>query len=144
LDLAQRLASPGDWNAGYRLEYPFCSTGTAVQPKHPDYTGFAWASWLDRFVFMPGLMYVGGAGQDCPGETPTFADDPNYLFRHVMTFDVTSRQWADLSADGLGGQSPSNNDLPWHVWPDPQRKILIRLNTSGDLMVVDEFDTATK
>src|ERR1700674_5388761 len=33
LDLGLRLASPGNANAGHRLEYPYCSSGAAVQPK---------------------------------------------------------------------------------------------------------------
>lgn len=141
LDLNVRLASPGQPNAGTATEHAYCvSSPTEVQPKRPDFVGFTWASWLDKFVLIPGEFY-NGSSANCPGETPSYADDlPNYPWRKIFTLDVTTKQWAVLSANH--GAKYIGNDYPWHSYADPVTKRIIRLESNGDL-VADHYDPAT-
>lgn len=139
LDLGSRLASPGNPNAGTATEHAYCSSGTEVQPKRPDFVGFQWVPWLDRFMLLPG-EFESGTSANCPGETPAFGDDPNYAFRKIMTFDTTSKKWAVLSANH--GARYTGNDYPWHFVADPVTKRLIRVEYNGDL-VADHYDPAT-
>jgi hypothetical protein len=137
LDLNLRLASPGQVNAGWATEYPFCSSGADVQPKHPDHAGIQWVPWLDKLVVVPGLFYVSNI--NCPGETPDYAEDPQYIWRKIMSFDIDTKKWAVLS--GNSGLISSN--APWHFYADEATRQFVRVLNSGAPLEAAHYDTAT-
>lgn len=140
LDLNVRLASPGQVNAGYATESPYCVTGPlpTVRPKRPDFVGFTWASWLDRLVMVPGEFYVGDSA-NCAGETPNYSSDPQYPWRALLDFDVTARSWAVRSTNH--GVLYTGNDYPWHAYADAVTRRIIRFEYNGDL-VAEHYDPA--
>jgi hypothetical protein len=139
LDLTARLQAPGQVNAGWATEHAYCAGPGEVVPKRPDFVGFTWVAWLDRFVLVPGEFYVGDSA-NCPGETSAYAGDPQYPWRQIMDFDVTTRQWTVRSANH--GAVYVGNDFPWQTVADPTTRQLIRLESNGNL-VADHYDPAT-
>lgn len=130
LDVAERLARRPDPAAGWRLEYPYCGSRGAPQPKGPDFVGFTWDARRSVFWMVPGEMQPHGPYDGlCPGERPNhYGDDespegPRLLFRHIMTFDPMTRQWADYDTlrpgDGQGSDT-------WYSVYDPVTDTLIR------------------
>jgi hypothetical protein len=93
LSIAERWAARASQNAGWRLEYPYCGPPDQVQPKHPDSVGWSWDSKRSVFWMVPGVME--GAGENCPGETPTRTSDPAFLAYRLMQFDPATRKWKD-------------------------------------------------
>lgn len=126
LSLAGRLANVGDRNAGWRLEYPYCSPPGQVQPKHPDHVGWQWDSKRELFWMVPGTMDVRSAG-NCEGETPGYGSDPQYPMWHVMVFDPKQRRWTDWMAD-VGHRT---NQGQWMSIYDPVSDTLVRFDRNG-------------
>ena len=127
LDIAERWRDRSNPAAGWRLEYPFCGPLGAVQPKGPDFVGWTWDTRRNVFWMVPGEMQPHGNGDYCPGERPDYYGDedgskgPRLLFRHIMTFDPATRQWADFDNNADGGGSDT-----WYSVYDPVTDTLIR------------------
>lgn len=127
LSLAERWADRENPTAGWRLEYPYCGPPDQVQPKHPDFVGWAWDSRRRFFWMVPGVLVP--SEDRCPGETNLGKDDPAFLLNHVMTFDPVTKRWTDQAANGYTvGPDPSDT---WMSVYDPVRDEITRFGFNG-------------
>lgn len=124
LSIAQRWAGGASRNAGWHLEYPYCGPSDGVQPKHPDYVGWLWDASRSVFWMVPGTLVA--SNDACEGETTAAADDPRFLYHHLMTFDPSTRQWTDKGRNV--GPDPSDT---WMSVLDPARDEIIRFGFNG-------------
>ncbi len=127
LSLAERWANRVDPAAGWRLEYPYCGPRGQVQPKHPDFVGWAWDGRQKVFWMMPGTMVA--SDDVCPGETTQHKDDPAFLLNKVMTFDPATRTWTDQTPKGYTA-GPHIAET-WMSVYDPARNEIIRFGFDG-------------
>ncbi|HUG35826.1 MAG TPA: hypothetical protein VML54_02680 [Candidatus Limnocylindrales bacterium] len=121
--IAERWASRGDRNAGWKLEYPYCGPAGQVQPKHPDFHGWAWDAKRKLFWMVPGTLEI--SSDNCPGETAGRVSDPGFLLNRIMQFDPATRQWKDVSGN-VGAFVET-----WMSVLDPKTDTLIRFGYSG-------------
>lgn len=133
--VAERWRDRGNPNAGWRREYPYCGPDGGVQPKSPDFVGWAWDPNRRVFWNVPGTFVIPGQ-QVCPDRTVTTTDDPKYKFRHIMTYnpfeaDLTKR-WKDLGSD------PTNTR--GEIWMTVYDPVLDTLTRFGADQVVDYYD----
>lgn len=139
LDVAERLRNRSDATAGWRLEYPQCGPTGAPQPKGPDHVGWTWDGNRRVFWMVPGEMAPHGRyGQRCPGERPDYYGDedgtkgPKLLYRHIMTFDPTTRSWADYDSNVNGTGSDT-----WYAVYDPVTDTIIRPSPNYTMGIYD-------
>jgi len=123
LSIAERFADKANRNAGWRLEYPYCGPSGSVQPKHPDFVGWAWDTKRNLFWLVPGVMEI--SVNNCPGETSTRTSDPGFILNHLMTFDPVTRKWTDRGSN-IGASQDT-----WMSNYDPLTDTLIRIGFSG-------------
>jgi hypothetical protein len=124
LSLLERWAGETARNAGWQIEYPYCGPSDGVQPKHPDFTGWAWDGKRSVFWMVPGVMEI--SKENCEGETEARTDDPRFLTYHLMTFDPATRRWADKGRN-IG---PDVSET-WMSLYDPVRDEIIRFGFNG-------------
>lgn len=134
LDVAERMANPGNPNAGWRLEYPYEGYGgTSVQPKHPDHVGWQWDPLLHRFWMVPGVME---STTDNPSnETSASASDPNFIHNEVMLFDPFAPKAQRWSRVGVGAGNAGADS--WFSWLDPVKRTISRIGVSLKMQVLD-------
>ncbi len=123
LSIAERFADKANRNTGWRLEYPYCGPSGSIQPKHPDYVGWAWDTKRNLFWLVPGVMEISDI--NCPGETSRRTSDPGFLLERLMTFDPVTRKWTDR------GSNIGENEDTWMSSYDPLTDTLIRMGFSG-------------
>jgi hypothetical protein len=134
LSIAERLATPSDPAAGWRLEYPYCGPAGHIQPKHPDYMGWVWDAKRGVFHLVPGVV-DSTTESNCPGETPDKQTNPGFVSGPMMSFDPVTRRWAIL---GSGDPGPDAADT-WQSVLDPVTDTLIRF---GMTMRVNRYNLA--
>ncbi len=127
LSLAERWTNRADPVAGWRLEYPYCGPQGRVQPKHPDFVGWMWDDRRRVFWMMPGTLVP--SDDVCPGETTAARDDPGFLLNRVMTFDPSTRSWADQTPNGYT-VGPDATET-WMSVYDPVRDEIVRFGFNG-------------
>lgn len=127
LSLAERWAHRSDDTAGWRLEYPYCGPAGQVQPKHPDFVGWTWDPRRSVFWMVPGTMVANN--EVCPGETAAGKDDPGFLIGRIMTFNPSTKTWADQGANGYTA-GPHATET-WMSVYDPERDEIVRFGFDG-------------
>ena len=130
--IAERMAAPANPNAGWRLEYPYCGPQGQVQPKHPDFVGWAFDSKRNVFWMVPGVMEI--ASENCPGETANRTSDPGFLLNRMMQFDPETKRWKDIS--GKIGDATET----WMSVYDPKHDTLIRFGMNRSSPVAGIYD----
>jgi hypothetical protein len=132
-DLQARIAA-GTPNAGWAREHTDCPVdGTETIPKHPDHVGFSWDGRRGIFWMMPGLMVINNnAPANCTGETTAEADDPQFKWYHVMTFDPVTKRWTDRgnNVDATFVPPVAYNNT-WHGDYDRVRNRILRVTEVG-------------
>lgn len=145
LDPAAFIAAGGG-NAGWRLEYPYDGFNGAVQPWHPDYTGFPWDDSRGVFWMVPGLMVVPGLSYLAPASA-IFSTNPAsgaiQVCREVMTFNPTApmaQRWKrpGVRADVPGGEA--NADDTHDCVYDPVKDVIVRPGRNGIGVCFDILD----
>ena len=126
LDIAARFADPKNRNAGWTQEHGFCAALGEQMPKRPDYGGFASVPDQNILVYVPGEEVPSSNG-NCPGETGTFANDPQYLRHHIMAFSPVTKLWRDLSANAAVDFRGSSDSDPWMSRYDETLRKIVRL-----------------
>jgi hypothetical protein len=127
LSLAERWANRSNPEAGWKLEYPYCGPAGQVQPKHPDFVGWAWDGRRNLFWMVPGVLVP--SDDQCPGETTAGRDDPAFLLNRVMTFNPLTRTWTDQTPNGYT-VGPDSSDT-WMSVYDPVRDEIVRFGFNG-------------
>ena len=126
LSLADRWADQKNPAAGWRLETPYCGATGGVQPKHPDYVGWAWDASRGVFWMVPGTMVIGTV--NCPGETTNESSDPAYRYREIMSFNPTTKAWARFGTAMIPVMIEGD---PWKAHYDPPTDSLYQFGWSG-------------
>ena len=141
LSLVERWEHRSVPAAGWRLEYPYCGPQDQVQPKHPDFVGWAWDGRRRLFWMVPGVMVP--SEDRCPGETNLGKDDPGFLLNRVMTFDPVTRRWTDQTPNGYTiGPDVSET---WMSVYDPVRDEITRFGFNGGSgAVANILDVSTR
>lgn len=128
-DLAARLAGGPD--AGWQRIQEYCqaSLSGGLQPKYPDFIGWAWDATRKVFWITPGLFYKANQNKAvCPGETYSETSDAAYRWSRVMAYapdepDLAKR-WTDVGGDSLPHDS-------WASFYDPVTDTLVRMGHHG-------------
>lgn len=128
-NLAARLA--GGPNSGWERIQEYCQASLTggLQPKYPDFIGWAWDATRKMFWIAPGLYYKANQSKAvCPGETYSELSDPAYRWGRVMSYapdePAVDRRWTDVGGDSLPHDS-------WASFHDPQQDTLVRMGHHG-------------
>lgn len=146
LDPAVFIAAGGG-NAGWRLEYPYDGYNGAVQPWHPDYTGFPWDPFRGVFWMVPGLMVAGNnlnyLSPPASLVSTNSVSGAIQICREVMTFNPTLQRWQrpGVRADVPGGEA--NADDTHDAVYDPVKDVIVRPGRNGQGVCFDILDCKT-
>jgi hypothetical protein len=146
----EKLANPSDPLSGLRLEFPrnhkgvsskpsgysLCADPPAMQPKHPDYSGWFWDERIGKFWYVPGLQVA--SSDNCPNETASSVDDPLFRWKRILQFDPATGTYTDIADAGIGF-----NQTWWSVLDPVTNKIIRPWYSGSNGSNLDVFDIAT-